>query len=249
MTQTSSFHTTTDQANPDEQTVTQPSGVLFPHRMKARPRLKALSPSHSEPSQASKRSEHEDIVHSLLFDPFTTTYIRIKARQLCSRTDFSLTDDQDLRQEMRLHLIEKAHLFDPQRGNLEAFVTQCINSWVGMQLRYRDRCKRSEEYKAVSLERTEVLCDGVIDMLGDVLLEEDGGRRTRTYAMSAIEDFELRDAMEFVLNNLKPRDLKLLKYVAEHGPSGAPQAIGLTRAQVDESLARIREIMEKSGLN
>jgi hypothetical protein len=90
--------------------------------------------------------------------------------------------------------------------------------------------------------------DGVLTMLGDVLLEEDGGRRNQTYCMSSIEDFELRDAMEFVLKNLKPMDRKLLKYVAEHGPSGAPQAIGLTRGQVNESLARIRELMEKSGL-
>ena len=231
----------------------QQTDLLFPHRIKARSRLKPQAPpnpQNPEPPRTAKQSKPQDIVRSILFDPFTTTFIRIKARQLCSRTDFSLTDDQDLRQEMRLYLIEKAHLFDPERGNMEAFVTQCINSWVGMQLRYRDRSKRSEEYKAVSLERTEVPNDdGELTMLGDLLLEEDGDRRNQTYSLSAIEDFELRDAMEFVLKNLKPRDRKLLKYVAEHGPSGAPQAVGLTRGQVNESLARIREIMEKSGLS
>jgi excisionase family DNA binding protein len=32
----------------------------------------------------------------------------------------------ELRQGMRLYLLEKAHLFDPERGNLEAFVTHTI---------------------------------------------------------------------------------------------------------------------------
>jgi hypothetical protein len=48
---------------------------------------------------------------------------------------------------MRLYLLEKAHLFDPVRGNLEAFVTNAINTWVGMELRYRERDKRRESYK------------------------------------------------------------------------------------------------------
>ncbi|MHC4247365.1 MAG: hypothetical protein ACYSUU_11245 [Planctomycetota bacterium] len=50
-----------------------------------------------------------------------------------------------MQQEMRLYLWKKADLFDPSRGNIEAFVTTAINSWVGMQLRRLERLKRRGE--------------------------------------------------------------------------------------------------------
>jgi len=179
---------------------------------------------------------------------FTITFIRIKARQLCRRADFSQSDYDDLRQNMRLYLIEKTHLFDSARGNLEAFVTNCINTWVAMRLRHRNRDKRRESYKAVSLERTAVECDGDITTLGKVLLEEDGRRLTQTCPISAVERFELSDAIEFAMQNLEPEDQALLIQVAEHGVTGAAKSLGVSWRQVDNAMKRIRDLFKKAGL-
>ena len=187
-------------------------------------------------------------LQSILSHPFTDTLIGIKARQLCRRSGFSRSDYDDLRQDMRLYLIEKAHRFDPVRGNVEAFVTNALNTWVAMQLRYRKREKRRESYKAVSLERTPVKCNGDITSLGAVLLEEDGGRRTQTYPISPIEQFELREAIEHVMQGLEPDERALLTPVAEHGVASAARTLGVSRRQVDNAMARIRQRFEKAGL-
>jgi len=189
-------------------------------------------------------AERRDIVS----DPFTVTLIRIKARQLCRRSDFSRSDYDDLRQGMRLYLIEKVHLFDPVRGNLEAFVTRAVRTWVAMHLRWRSRDKRRESYKAVSLEGTPVICDGVKTTLAAVLLEEDGQRLTRTYPISAVEQFELREAIVHAMQHLEPQDRAILVHVAEHGVASAAKTFGISRRQVDNALARARACFEKSGL-
>ena len=182
-------------------------------------------------------------------DPFTITLIRIKARQLCRRSDFSRSDYDDLRQDMRLHLIEKAHLFDPVRGNLEAFVTNALSTWVAMRLRYRNRDKRRESYKAVSLDRTFVECDGDITTLGKVLLEEDGRRLTQTCPISAVERFELSEAIEHAMQNLEPEDRALLIQVTEHGVTGAAKSLGVSYRQVANAMKRIRGIFKKMGVD
>ncbi len=186
--------------------------------------------------------------HDIVSDPFTVTLIRIKARQLCRRSDFSRSDYDDIRQGMRLYLLEKAHLFDPVRGNLEAFVTKAINTWVGMQLRYRERDKRRESYKAVSLERTPVECDGDVTTLGQVLLEEDGRRLTQTDPLSSVEQFELREAVQHAMQNVQPEDRAILIHAAEHGVASAARAFSRSRRQVLNVLARARVHFEKAGL-
>lgn len=185
---------------------------------------------------------------SIISNSFTITLIRIKALQLCRRSGFCTSDCDDLRQDMRLYLFEKAHRFDPQRGNIEAFVTNALNTWVAMQLRYRNREKRRESYKAVSLERTPVECDGHITALGKVLLEEDGGRHAQTYPVSPVELFELRGAIDHAIRSLAPNDQAILAHVSEHGVASAARTFGISRRQVDNAMARVRDRFTKAGL-
>lgn len=127
-------------------------------------------------------------------DPFTQTLIKIKAAQLCRRTDFSRSDRDDLKQGMLLYLVEKAHLFDPARGNLEAFVTNAVNTWVGMEMRFRGREKRRGNLSAISLEGTILEFDGESDTLGALLSEADLRRRTHRTPASPIERIDIANA-------------------------------------------------------
>ena len=115
--------------------------------------------------------------HQIVSHPFTVKVIQIKARLLSRRGDFSLSDFNDLCQDMRVYLLRKAHLFDPKRGNLEAFVNNALDTWVAMELRYRNRHKRYESYRAVSLNSTIVKYEGVLQPLAAIVLEEEGGMR------------------------------------------------------------------------
>jgi len=186
--------------------------------------------------------------HDIVSDPFTVTFIRVKAGQLIKRSDFSSSDFDDLQQDMRLYLLEKAHLFDPDRGNLESFVTKAVNSCVGMMLRRQDCLKRREDKKAVSLERTMVEHEDETSALGEVLLEDDGQRRTQTYPKSDFEHFELNEAVEHVMAKLDPDDRDLLLSIAEHGLKETARMRGVSWRQVTNARDRLRKEFEKAGL-
>ncbi|MBN1512119.1 MAG: hypothetical protein JXB13_08900 [Phycisphaerae bacterium] len=184
----------------------------------------------------------------IVSDPSIERLIGIKAHQLCRRRDFSRSDYDDLRQDMRLHLLRKAHLFDPARGSLRTFVHNALTSWAAMELRYRGRAKRCEQFKAVSLERTPVQCDSMSAMLGDVLLERDGQRLPQNDSLSSIEQLELGDAIQHAMENLSSEDRAILIHVAEHGITSAARAFHRTRHRVLKAIARARIHFENAGL-
>jgi len=187
--------------------------------------------------------------HAIVTHPFTDAYTKIKADQLCRRCDFSRSDFEDLCQDMRVYLLQKAHLYDPARGRVEAFIANALNTWVAMHLRYRNRECRHQGYKAASLERTPVECDGDITTLGAVLLEEDAARKNQIDPMASIEHFEVREAIEYVMQDLEPEDRELLAHVAEHGVASAARLRGVSRRQINNTMARLRERFEEAGLS
>ena len=188
------------------------------------------------------------IRHDIVTHAFTINLVRIKAAQLCRRTDFSRSDDDEVQQEMRLYLWKKAHLYDRARGSIEAFVTTAINSCVGMELRRRDRHKRRHEYRALSLERTPIKNDGDATALGAVLREADLHRRTRTNPPDPIEQIDLRDAIAHAVSKLTPRERTLLAHVAEHGVASAARSRHVSRRQIENSLTRMRARFEDAEL-
>ncbi len=186
--------------------------------------------------------------YDLLSASYTYTLTRIKACQLCRRSDFSSSDFDDLQQDMRLYLLEKAYLFDPARGNLESFVTKAVNSCVGMMLRRQDCLKRREDKKTISLERTMVEHEDETSALGDVLLEDDGQRRTQIYPKSDFEHFELNEAVEHVMARLDPDDRDLLLSIADHGLKVTARMRGVSWRQVTNARDRLRKEFENAGL-
>lgn len=178
---------------------------------------------------------------NLLTHPFTATFIRIKARQLCRRCDFSRSDVEDVQQEMRLYLLQKAHLFDPARGSVEAFVTRAINTWISMHLRYRGRAMRRESYRAVSLQHADGQRDNESSALSDNLLEEDGKRRLQRDAASSLEQVEQRQLLEVAMGKLTRRQRLILIGVAEEGVAATARAQGLSRSAIDKQVRQIRQ--------
>jgi len=187
------------------------------------------------------------ISQTIVSHSFTVTFIRVKAGQLCRRTDYSRSDFDDLRQDMRLYLLEKAHLYDPGRGTIEAFVTNAVSTWVGMDLRRRGRLKRSNGSPTISLEGTMVECEGDTVELGSVLGEGDLLRRTGGGSVSNIEKIGMRDAVHHALTTLAEDERDLLRHVADHGVASAARERAVSRRQIENALARMRGCFEDAG--
>lgn len=186
--------------------------------------------------------------HDVVTDPFTQSLIKIKAAQLCRRTDFSRSDADDLKQGMLLYLVEKQHLFDPARGNLEAFVINAVNTWVRMELRFRGRNKRRGNLNAISLEGTIIEFDGEADTLSAMIGSADLERRTHSVSRSPIDLIEIVDAARHVLDKLSRSERALLTQVVAHGVAGTARKRRVSRRQIENAIARMRARFENSGL-
>ncbi len=191
----------------------------------------------------------------ILTDPFVSTLIRIKAHQLCRRPGFSRSEIDDLTQEMYLYLWRKAHLFDPLRGTIEAFVTDALKSWVGMELRRRHRHKRWNGFATVSIETTTIECDGDATPLADLLGESDARRRTFRNRPTPLDLLMLEERVRHGLSQLTAEERELLHHVAEHGVASAARTWSqrldrnVSRRQIDNALRRMRRHFEDPGLS
>lgn len=188
------------------------------------------------------------IRHDVVTHAFTTTFINNKAAQLCRRSDVPRADHEDLQQEMLLYLSKKAHLFDPARGNIEAFVTMAIKSWVGMEFRRRHRLKRRAELYALSIERTPIEQDGDATTLSAVLQDADLHRRRQLKASDPKEQLELAEAVAHAISTLTLHENQLLVHVAEHGVASATRKHDISRRQIKNALTRMRTHFEDAGL-
>lgn len=179
--------------------------------------------------------------------PFTQTFTRIRAYQLCRRTDFARHEFDDLQQGMKQYLLERASTFNPERGSAEAFITNLVNTWVAMELRRRGRLKRRGSHRNLSLNSTFVQCEDDYTALGNVMGDADQQRRQRTDKSTPIDDFEMREGVAHVMKNLEPSDRAVLIYASKHGVAAAARNFNTSRRQINSILMRLRKRFENAG--
>lgn len=193
--------------------------------------------------------------HDVVDHPSTAELIKTKARQLCRRTDFSKSDLDECEQEMRIYVWEKSHLYDPVRGNIEAFVTIALRSWIGMELRRRHRHKRWNGRPDLSIDRSMIECDGVPTPLLEVLVVSDGRRHTFRSRPAPLDLLILEERVRHGLAQLTPEERDLLHHVAEHGVARTSRewtrrlCRPFSRRQVGNEMLRIRRKFEDPRLS
>jgi len=185
---------------------------------------------------------------SILDNEYANTVIRIKARQLCRRADFSRSDLEDLHQEMKMYLLKVGHLFDPSRARMETFIARAINSCIAMILRDRRRDKRRINVEHVSLEGTELPGDNETFSIWAQLSTDDLFRRTGTTPADPIDAIDSQDAIAWAMERLSADDREIAALVMEHGKAGAARERGVSRRQIDNALQRMRQHFEDTGL-
>ncbi|MBL9121356.1 MAG: hypothetical protein JNL80_15720 [Phycisphaerae bacterium] len=192
--------------------------------------------------------------HDVVSNPFTAKFIRLKAAKLCRRADFSRSDREDIEQGMYGYLLEKAHLYDPKRGNVEAFVTHLVTTWIRMELRFRGRSRRIGRITTISIERTVVELDGDTQSLTGVLAHADQERRTGRHLPCPIEHLEIADAVRHAFAQLGSDEQRLLRFVSEHGVAAAAREWSrrngrtVSRTWIEVRVRRMRARFEDAGL-
>ncbi len=187
--------------------------------------------------------------HPVVSHPYAATLIRIKARQLCRRTDFTRCEVEDLQQSMWAYLIEKAPLYDPARGNFEAFITNLVTTWVGLELRRRGREKRRLAHRNVSIDTTMIEHEGDHVLLGAALCEADLLRRLGRQPESETDRLEVREALAHAIKQLSFEQRVLLADVVASDISTAAERYGVSPSTIRRRLNRMREVFRDAGVD
>lgn len=181
---------------------------------------------------------------------YARTLIRVKAKQLARRPGFCRSDEEDVEQDLVLHLLSQAQHFDPKRGALNTFIARVVNSGVAMLVRDRTRIKRrpDDDVEVQSLEDKVEQPHGPPAPLWMVISLEDLERRIGSKSLTDAEVFELADQIASVMASL-PEELRDICESLQHRNRSETECeLGLSRRKFNQAMTRIREHFSKSGL-
>jgi RNA polymerase sigma factor (sigma-70 family) len=180
-----------------------------------------------------------------IFTKYAEQVVRFKARQLSRRKEFCPAEEEDLRQELYLHLHQQAEQFDPSRGSLSTFIDRLVQSAVKVLLRNR-RC-RCRAVSAISLDSVFVECDGESRALGQTVSGEDLHRRTGYVPQAPQEDRESREFLDAVLPQLSPAEQKICRRLTTASISTISRERKITRRSIRMMLRNIRQRLKDAG--
>jgi len=187
-----------------------------------------------------------------VFHPSVKPTIRFKARQLCNRSDHNWSDFEDIEQSMTMHLIEKSHRFDDQRGCANTFASAVLDLWIKQYLRDMNRLKRGGRHRATpfsQIGRSGSALEVEHVSYEQLLSTRDGDRRRWRQSTSQYERFDQAELITAVWGLLTTQQRNLLKDIVNHSISYAARQRGCSRSVVNSELATIQRICHKFGLN
>ena len=174
--------------------------------------------------------------------------IRIKARQLCRRHDFSASEQDDIQQELWLRLVARAHHFNPARGPLNTFIERVVSSGVCTILRQRRRQQRLPWFQALSLEDTMLEIDGTTTPIVQAISAEDLYRRLGTTATDAAKRYEDTVLLNDALRSMSRQLCSLCERLSNGSAHSAARSLNISRRQLRNAIDVIREHLERVGL-
>ena len=181
---------------------------------------------------------------------YARTLIRVKAKQLARRPGFCRSDEEDVEQDLVLHLLSQAQHFDPERGALNTFIARVVNAGVAMLVRDRTRIKRhpGDDVEVQSLEAKVEQPNGPPAPLWMLISLEDLERRIGNKSVTDAEVFELVDDIASVMASF-PKELRNVCESLQHcNRSETESELRLSRRKFNAAMTRIREHFSKSGL-
>jgi len=183
-------------------------------------------------------------VHAAIGTEYVQALIRIKARQVVRDPGFSRSDQPDVEQELVARILRVARRFDPGRASVNTFITRVVDSAVATILRDRARKKRAADRPTWSLDRDQAGRRGHEPvLLREVVEEADLRRRCGTDAPVAEESQALAMDSSCLLARLAPGLREIVVSVAETSEAAAARDLGISRRQVRNALAAVRDLL------
>ncbi len=177
-----------------------------------------------------------------IYTEYARTLIRVKVRSLVKGKGFHRSEQDDLEQELVVHLISQATSFDSSRASLNTFIATVVDSGVAMIVRDRNRTKRIPIRGAatLSLETKVARPGGQPKTLGDIISLDDQTRRTGASQSTDVERFVQTEDVRTALSSLPPQLQEFCHSLLLHGSMATRSRMGLSRRGYEAALENIR---------
>ena len=169
--------------------------------------------------------------HSLS-DCYATWYIDKKANELAGRDGFAADEADDIRQELKLHLLRRWARFDATKGKVTTFIQNVVDAKLCDMLRSQQRQQRDYQLTEPLSEAAE---HGQLD-----------GTRGQP-DVSDHEQMELRLDCEEVLARLPPDLRRIAELLKEMSLSDAARELGIPKTTLWNRLAALRRHFAAAG--
>lgn len=172
---------------------------------------------------------------------FAGKLIDIKIGSLLKAGTFDLGDEDDIRQELWLHLHRRWPDFNPHRGSPKAFIRELVANKIVNLIAQRSAAKRDAGKRAFSLNERVGLDDGGDCELGETI---DSLSLLRLAGLATDRDFpEDHLAMDLAeaLAGLAPDDIDLCQQLVSESIAEIARRCGVTRETIYDRIHRIRK--------
>lgn len=175
--------------------------------------------------------------------------IKHKAWSLVGTIGFTISDRDDLEQELVLDLIKRLPKFDPNRAQLMTFVARIIDNKIASMIEARKSCFFDFRMHSFSLNEPSLDIDGYTIERGDEIDEDDYLMRTGARSHASIDLIDLRADLSHVISDLSPELQELCRRLQTQNVTDISTSIGVARYKIYAEISRLRIIFEEAGLD
>lgn len=178
-----------------------------------------------------------------IYNEYARTIIRIKARQLVRRPGFTASDQEDIEQDLALHLLKQANRFDSDRSSINTFISQVVNSGAAMMVRKQKRIKRNggEGIEIKSLDSTMIQFEGQPTPLGASISSADNYRRLGRFPLSEAEQFDVAHDIASAFADLPGELQSVCHSLSQRNHQQTRKHLDMSRRAFEAALLQIRE--------
>lgn len=178
-----------------------------------------------------------------IYNEYARTIIRVKARQLVRRPGFTASDQEDIEQDLALHLLKQANLFDSNRSSINTFISQVVNSGAAMIVRKQQRIKRNggEGVEIKSLDSTMIQFDGQPTPLGASISNTDNYRRLGRFPLSEAEQSDWTHDVANAITDLTSELQSVCHSLSQRNYQQTRSELGMSRRAFEAAMPQIRE--------
>ena len=180
--------------------------------------------------------------------PYAVQLIRCKARQLVGQAGLVEDDQEDIEQDLRLHLFEQLSKYDPARGAFSTFVDRVVDHKAADILDARFAARRDCRIFVGSIDDTVRLREGGEVPIIDLDLEDAMHVQRGISAPSPYAEAEFRIVLERAMAALTPEQRDLCRRLLTATIAEISAATGVPRPTLYDRLRQIRAAFERAGL-